>query len=164
MRQTLDETDRAILNVLQTNGRASYRTIAQILKLPESTVRVRTRKLLSSGLLNVVVTGNPLELGIPVIAISLIRVAPSQASDIAEFLAKLPAVRYAAICLGGNQLITESFHPTSLHLHTYLAEEVPAIPGVQQVDSHQVIDIRKSTWNWNQWLPEASPQTDTSAR
>lgn len=163
MPYTLDETDRAILNVLQDDGRASYRTIAQSLQLPESTVRVRTRRLLSSGLLNVVVTGNPLELGIPIIAISLIRVAPSQASEIAETLVKLPATRYTAICLGGNQLITESFHPSSRDLHTFLAEEVPGIPGVQHVDSHQVIDIRKSTWNWNQWLPAAEPEVKASA-
>jgi Lrp/AsnC family transcriptional regulator for asnA, asnC and gidA len=148
----LDSTDKAILSILEVNGRASYREIARTLGLPESTVRSRTQKLLGSEFLSVVVTGNPLKLGIPVLAICLVRVEPSLANDIASTLITMTAVRYTGICLGATTVITESLHDSAMTLHKFLAEDVPAIQGVQQVESYQIIEVCKSTWNWSQWL------------
>lgn len=152
MTLSLDRTDKAILNILQVNGRASYREMAKVLDLPESTVRSRTQKLLSSGALSVVVVGNPLKLGIPILALCLVKVDSSRAREIAKVLVSMSSIRYTAIILGGTTLIIESLHNSAIDFHTFLAEEVPAIEGVQQIESYQIIEVCKSAWEWTTWL------------
>jgi Lrp/AsnC family transcriptional regulator, regulator for asnA, asnC and gidA len=159
MARTLDEifdaNDLAILGVLERDGRAPISAIAREVGLPESTVRQRVRKILDSGLIAVVATGDPLRLGIPVDAISLVHVTPGAAEPVAAALTDMPEVRYVGVTLGGAIIVVESLHPTAEALHVFLAQRLPALPGVKEVQSHQVIDIRKSVWDWHSWL-EAS--------
>lgn len=44
----IDDTDVAILEILQRDGRASFSAIARTLGVPESTVRQRCRRILDS--------------------------------------------------------------------------------------------------------------------
>lgn len=166
--EAFDDTDLAILEVLQQDGRAPVSTIARRLDLPESTVRARTRKILSSGLIDIVATGDPLRLGIPVDALSLVRVEATEADAVADTLAAMHEVRYVGVTLGGTTLAVESLHPSAEALHAFLARRLPGIPGVKEVHSHQIIDIRKSVWDWQSWLKESAaidsrgtPQEDT---
>jgi Lrp/AsnC family transcriptional regulator, regulator for asnA, asnC and gidA len=153
----LDVVDKAILGILQVNGRASYREIGRMLELPESTVRSRTQKLLDGGALSVVVVGNPLELGISILALCLVKVDSARAKEVAEILVEMPAIRYVAISLGGTTIIIESLHRDQMDFHTFLAEGVPGIEGVQQIESYQIIEVCKSVWDWSTWLADSDP-------
>ena len=48
----LDATDDAIIALLRADGRMPYRAIARELKLTESTVRARVKRLEESGIIN----------------------------------------------------------------------------------------------------------------
>jgi Lrp/AsnC family transcriptional regulator, regulator for asnA, asnC and gidA len=151
----IDETDVAILEILQRDGRAPYSVIARTLDLPESTVRLRCRRIFEAGLVSVVATGDPLRWGIPVDAIHLVKVEPSRIDAVADALVAMPTVRYVGVTLGGGVLIVESLHGSAEELHAFLVHQVPALPGVKEVESHQIVDIRTSVWDWRAWLHTA---------
>jgi Lrp/AsnC family transcriptional regulator, regulator for asnA, asnC and gidA len=156
---TVDDTDIAILEVLQRDGRAPFSVIARELGLPESTVRQRCRKIFDSGLVSIVATGDPLRWGIAVDAIHLVRVEPGRLDAVAEALKVMPEVRYVSITLGGALLIVESLHHSADDLHAFLVHRLPSLAGVKEVDSHQIVDIRSSVWDWRAWLGAGAAQT-----
>ncbi|MDF1524500.1 MAG: AsnC family transcriptional regulator, partial [Trueperaceae bacterium] len=106
----IDATDVAILDILQRDGRTPFSTIARELDLPESTVRQRCKKILDSGLVSIVATGDPLRWGIPVEAIHLVRIDPLSLEAASAGLTVMLEVRYLGVTLGGTVLIVESLH------------------------------------------------------
>lgn len=148
----IDETDAAILEILQRDGRAPFSVMARALGLPESTVRQRCRRILASGLVSIVATGDPLRWGIPVDAIHLVQVEPGRIDPVADALVSMTEVRYVGVTLGGTALLVETLHASSDELHGFLVDRLPALPGVKGVDTHQVVRIRKSVWDWRSWL------------
>jgi Lrp/AsnC family transcriptional regulator for asnA, asnC and gidA len=148
----LDDTDAAILEILQRDGRAPYSVIARELGLSESTVRQRCNRIFESGLVSVVATGDPLQWGIPVDAVHLVQVDPGRIETVADEVAEMAEVRYVGVTLGGGVLVVESLHPSADDLHDFLVQRLHALPGVKEVNSHQVVRIRKSVWDWRSWL------------
>ena len=161
--ETFDKVDLAILSVLQRDGRAPFSAVAKEVDLPESTVRLRTKKILDSGLVSVVATGNPLELGVPVDAVSLIYADSAQISEVVHTLVAMLCVRYVAVTLGGRVLITESFHQDTRALHDFLSVDLHNISGVEEVEMFQVMEIHKSIWDWQAWLAAGKSETTTGA-
>ncbi len=160
-----DAIDLAILGALQSDGRMPFSVIARRLGLPESTVRLRTRKILESGAIAIVATGDPLKLGIPVDAVSLVRVVAARADSVADALKAMPEVRYVGVTLGGTTIVVESLHADADALHAFLARRLSRLDGVKEVDSHQIIENRKSVWDWQSWLRECTPlATSQSSR
>ena len=170
----IDDVDASILEILQSDGRASYSAIARAIGVSEGTVRQRCRKFFDSGLVSIVATGDPLRWGIPIDAAQLVRVVPSRIDSVATTLSAMPEVRYVGVTLGGSVLVVESLHPSSGDLHAFLTQRLPALPGVKEVDTHQVVHIRKSVWDWRSWLrsiagrdrslPAAPPRPDDDSR
>lgn len=152
-----DHTDLAILGMLQNDGRMPFSVIARRLGLPESTVRLRTRRILESGRIAIVATGDPLTLGIPIDAVTLVRVSAAEVDSVADALTAMPEVRYVGIALGGTTIVVESLHQDADALHAFLARRLATLPGVKEVDSQQIIENRKSVWDWQSWLAQSAP-------
>ena len=55
----LDSLDRDIINLLRTDGRMSFREIAQQLDMPEATARYRVQRLLQSEIIKILAWPNP---------------------------------------------------------------------------------------------------------
>jgi len=148
----IDDTDVAILEILQRDGRESYSAIARQLDLPESTVRQRCKRILESQLISIVATGDPLRWGVAVDAVHRVRIEPLHVEALTEAISAMPEVRYVGVALGASVLIVESLHPSNEDLHHFLAARLPALPGVKEVETHQIVDNKKSVWDWRAWL------------
>ena len=93
----LDELDRMILHILQENGRASYSEIARRLNVPESTVRLRVKKLVEKGVIRkFAALINPFKAGYSIVAFIAVDVEPRWVKKAAEELGKLPEVTSSA--------------------------------------------------------------------
>ena len=68
----LDQTDRSIVQLLQTDGRRSNVDMARELGLSESTIRKRLERLLSDGELRIASFLNPALVGFPTQALILL--------------------------------------------------------------------------------------------
>ena len=83
----LDEMDRAIIRLLQHDGRLPFREIARQLGVAEGTVRLRANRLTRSGALtDIVAIADPFRLGYRVLAFSLLKVLPERQQPVIDVL------------------------------------------------------------------------------
>jgi len=89
----LDETDQQIIEKISVNGRASFRKIANDLKISTDTVTRRYKNLKQHGVIKTVIQINPKKLGYTAEAfIDLSYVAQQNGPHIIDILTKIPDV------------------------------------------------------------------------
>jgi DNA-binding Lrp family transcriptional regulator len=130
-----DATDQSIISMLSDDGRTPYSEVAVRLRVSESQVRQRTKRMLSSGAVRVMALTSPRGMGFEVTAIVAVRLAADcRAVDVASRLAKLPAVIYVVICAGRYDLFVELVCTDMLNLLDVLDGQVRATPGVASAE------------------------------
>lgn len=138
----LDETDRAIIAHLATDGRASFRDFASTMGVSEATVRLRYAKLVESGAVRVMCIVNPLRLGYRFTSWVGIRVGEQgRAQDVAEALTRLKAVSYVAITAGRFDVLAEVVTETGESLLSVLDNEIRPIGGIAGVESWMYLTL-----------------------
>lgn len=151
--EPLDELDRQIVAALARDGRRPYRDIARELGVSEGTVRSRAGKMQEEGLIRVTAVGSLLALGVNVVALILIRVAPGRVATAAEILAGYPHIRFVAGSLGSADIVVQTLHPTLDDLHRFVTEELPTvIPDLTSTETFQLTRVLKSSWTWGDWF------------
>ncbi len=153
----LNATDQRIVDFLREDGRKPYREIARQLGVSESMVRKRVARLLDTGWMRILAITDPLQLGVPVLATTYAQVRPHLVEEVAARIAVAQAARYVAIGVGVNNLIFESIHASARELHEFIQENL-GFDGVISSETIQVVDIRKSVWDWE--LPVKTPEEE----
>ncbi len=167
MRTRLDTLDKNIIAALEKDGRRSFRDIGHDLGVPETTVRNRVNRLVKKELIEISATGNPLKLGVNTIAISLVKVKLGQSDKVAKVLAAYPNVRFVGTTFGAADIIIQTLHKDPDNLYQFLTEEIPrAAPEVTDVQTFQLHEMLKSSWEWSKWFegftPAEVPKLDAS--
>lgn len=125
-----DLQDRAILQLLVEDGRASFKAIADRMGLNESTVRRRFDRLQQGGCLSVVTLVPAAALNMESEAMLTISVAPDRISAVAEALIQHREVRYTAATLDGNALLCEIIASSTTDLFDFVTHTLATQPGV----------------------------------
>lgn len=160
MAEALDDLDRRIVSALAKDGRRPYRDIARELGVSEATVRTRATRMQGQGLVRVTAVGSPLALGVKVVALILIRMAPGRIAAAERVLASYPHIRFVATALGSADIVIQTLHPSVRDLHRFVSEELPAaLPDINSTETFQLTKVLKSTWTWGDWFEylESSP-------
>lgn len=151
----LDELDKAIIVALENDGRRPFRDIARDLDVAESTVRSRVTRLQERGLIHITAVGDPLQLGVEVIAIVLVRVRPGTVAQTAAHLAKLPHVRFVGTSFGQADIVLQTLHGSVKALHAFVSEELPRrCPDISSTETFQLAEVVKSSWDWREWFSQ----------
>jgi Lrp/AsnC family transcriptional regulator, regulator for asnA, asnC and gidA len=151
----LDALDQSIIVALEDDGRKPFREIARELNVAEATVRARVNRLLEAGLIHITAVGDPLKLGVEVMAIILIKVKPGGIRETAEILAKYANVRFVGTAFGSADIILQTLHPNLQSLHDFVSRELPlAAPLITNTETFQLAERVKSTWNWRTWFEQ----------
>jgi len=141
---TLDELDRAILRILQDNGRASYSEIARRLGVPESTVRLRVRKLVEKGIIRkFAALINPFKAGYSIVAFIAVDVEPGKVKRAAEELIKLPEVDVLGIATGAHDILMQVTVRDLQELEEFLIEKLGRIEGIRSTETSILTSVRK---------------------
>jgi Lrp/AsnC family transcriptional regulator for asnA, asnC and gidA len=127
----LDELDRAIAELLGSDGRMSSAELAQRLGAPEPTVRRRVRRLLKSGALRVVAVLDPAQTPDRVDALIGLKVDLSEVNRTSAELARQSELRYVGISTGEFDILAEGVFASQQALHLFLTECIGALPGVR---------------------------------
>ena len=144
--QGLDDTDRAIIEQLQQDGRLPYTRLASAVGLSEAAVRQRVQRLLDTGAMQVVAVTDPLSLGLRRMALIGVRVE-GDTSAVAEQLEAFarhrlprghrrlvrPAVR------GGRRGRRRAARPHQPH---------PLGAGVRSTETFIYLSLVKQTYAW----------------
>jgi DNA-binding Lrp family transcriptional regulator len=142
-RVRFDDLDREILRHLALDGRTPFQRIARELELNESKVRQRVRRMLDTGAVRIMAITNPQSLGYRTMAwLGIVVRAGSRALDLAEALARVPAVTYVAICSGSYDVLVEIACRDDAELLAVLDEHVRALPGLETVEAFNYLALR----------------------
>ena len=102
----LDDVDRGLIEMLQADGRASFRRMASRLGVSEATVRARFKRLCAADVLQVVGITNPLGMGFEVMAMVAIKVqGPPRA--VADEITGWREASYVVVTTGQFDVLSE---------------------------------------------------------
>jgi Lrp/AsnC family transcriptional regulator for asnA, asnC and gidA len=143
----LDDTNKAIIEQLQADGRRSYAAIAQAVGLSEAAVRQRVNRLLDSGVMQIAAVTDPLTLGFRRQAMVGIRTTGDQ-RRVAEQLAQLREVDYVVLTAGSFDILIEIVCADDEQLLKLLNEQIRAVPGVRDTEAFVYLKLAKQTYTW----------------
>lgn len=153
----LDELDHKIITVLQENARLPNAEVAAQVGSSEPTVRRRVDRLLKNEVIKIVAVAPPLQLGYQVVAILGIQIDHSHLSEIEKALYAMPEIRFAGVTLGSYDAVVEAWFHSNDALLAFLHERLSQIPGIQRIESLQVVKMVKYAYDWS---APASPAQD----
>lgn len=145
----LDDFDREIIRLLQSDGRMPFLTIANKLELAEGTVRRRVSKLLDEGLLRIVGISDPFKVGLNTVAVVGMKVDRGRIDAIARELSDLNEVRYVALSTGNYDLVVEVVVSSNDELLTFLVDTLKGIPGINNTGTSIVLKVAKQNLAWD---------------
>jgi len=146
----IDDIDRQLIKILNTDGRIPNNEIAAMLNVSEGTVRNRCKKLTEAGLLKVVGLINPDDS--PSKQLMLLGVNITSSKNLAKKAAeisKLPNVESAYITAGRYDIMVEVWIDAKGGLIEFLSQTLAKVEGIASTESFLVMK------SFNKWLPRA---------
>ncbi len=143
----LDEVAKAIIELLQEDGRQSYAAIAKAVGLSEAAVRQRVQRMLDSGLMQIVAVTDPLQVGFRRQAMIGIR-AEGDLLRIGDALTALQDVDYVVTTAGSFDFLVEVVCEDDDHLLELLSTRIRALPGVTETETFVYLKLNKQHYNW----------------
>jgi len=143
----LDDVDKRLIEALQRDGRLPYTQLAQEVGLSEAAVRQRVRRLVDTGVTQIVAVTDPMTLGFRRMAMVGIRV-DGDTRETAEAVAALPQINYLVIVAGSYDLLVEVVCENDDDLLELLNGELRRIPGVRSTETFTYLRICKETYTW----------------
>ena len=142
----MDELDQRIIGLLQIDGRIPNAEIARKLGVSEGTIRRRVGRLLQEDVIRVTVVPNIEKMGYGATALVGIQTRPGRADYVAESLARLEEVHYAAVTTGAFDVFLWIGLESAQRLGDFLHTKVAAVEGVQRTETFINLGIKKRTY------------------
>lgn len=143
----LDDVDKAIIELLQTDGRRPYIRLAEAIGLSEAAVRQRVQRLLDGGVMQIVAVTDPLTLGFERQALVGLRVR-GDVREVAATVGSIPEVVYVVLTAGRFDLLVEVVVEDDHALLALLNDKLRTIPGVRASETLIYLSLRKQTYQW----------------
>lgn len=144
----LDDTDRQILTLLQSDGRTPFLAVANELGLAEGTIRRRVSRLIDEGILQIVGVTDPLKVGMHTVAIVGLKVERKGIKRVIDELKKMREVRYVALATGNFDIIIEIVVANNDELLVFLINKLDEIDGILNTGTSLVLKIAKQNFSW----------------
>lgn len=144
----VDETDLAIIRMLQKDGRRRYADIATELGLAASTVQQRANRLIDAGLVKITALVDPVTLGISVPAMIAIKADGRMLREAAKEITKFPEVDYVVICTGTYDILIEVACRSNDDLLSFISDKLAKVDGVREIDTFLYLRIMKDSDQW----------------
>jgi DNA-binding Lrp family transcriptional regulator len=144
----LDDTDRLIVTLLQSNGRVTNRELAARAGIAPSTAIERVRALHATG----VIIGYRADVGLaaigrPTQALIAVRIRPPSRSNIENFrdwIAQLPETVGVFVTSGSHDFLVHVAVPDTEGLYAFVIDRLTERPEVVDVNTTLVFDHLRS--------------------
>ena len=145
----LDEVDRALVALLQDDGRLPYSRLAPAVGLSEAATRQRVQRLIDTGVIQVVAVADPLKLSPPTRIVAMVGVrVEGNVRAVAEALAELEEAIYVVVTSGPYDVLAELVCNDHEHLLRVLDERIRATEGVRSTESWLELGVYKHAFNY----------------
>jgi len=149
--QPIDELDRAIINLLQDDGRLSFVRIAELLEVSEGTVRNRVNRMIDAKALRIIAVADPLALGYMGYAMLAMHFAPNADPDaIAKRFAAHEEVTYVVLVAGRYDLLVEVICESQTQLRDFILRHCYRQPDIASVEPMLSLTMYKNLLKWGQ--------------
>jgi Lrp/AsnC family transcriptional regulator, regulator for asnA, asnC and gidA len=143
---TLDDTDRFIIDAMRQDGRVAFAQIAQQLNVSPGMIRVRYNRLAELGILKVVAVTNPLMMGYKTMAMIGIRTEGDKMLQVAEKVSSFDEVIYLIVVSGRYDILAEVVCRDHADLLRFLTEKLYLVDGVRDAESFMHLKIEKEVY------------------
>ena len=141
---TMDDLDRRIVEMLQTDGRMPYRDIARKLHVSDGTVRFRVGKLIRRSILRFSASINPFRLENGITALVGMQLEKRTHQETMEKISQMRGVVSVCNVTGRYDLLVEVFFRSRQDLRKFLVDDLSRIGGVNHTETFVYLDaIRK---------------------
>lgn len=130
----LDERDRALVDLLAGDARASFASLANQLRVSESMAKRRVSALVHDGRLRFTTIVDPAVLGYGVEILCWLDVDLSHIDDAAHALTARPEVRYVAGTAGYANLLCEVVLYDHADLYRFTTQVLAGLPGLRRTE------------------------------
>jgi DNA-binding Lrp family transcriptional regulator len=141
----LDDIDRALIDSLVADGRASYAALARQIGMSQAAVKARVIRLIDTGVIHILGRIDPRALGYGEFAYCLIDVQGPVASA-AERLAEMDEAAFVLILAGARGLFVEFRASDAGHLDAAI-EGARCDPQVRGIDACSLVAYVKQDWS-----------------
>lgn len=163
----IDNVDKAILDILQLDGRVSFARLARIINYSASGTRARVNALLAKGVVRVTAIASPGLVGLTQMCGLGLRLSRIEATQI---LSTLPAVTYLSLAIGRWDAVATLLVESPADVVTEM-DRIRSIPGIDSLEAWTHLEVVKEDYrlefgarlmqpvSWNDSSPVASPTT-----
>jgi len=148
----LDDTDLAIIRILQEDGRRPFAEIANERGLAASTVQQRATRLIETGVVKIRAVTDGDAVGVSVIATIAIKADGTRLREVAAEIGKFSEASYVVICTGPYDLLIEVGCKDNDHLLSFISDKLAKVKGVRESETFLYLRIVKNTYQWG--IPE----------
>ncbi|MEX2598613.1 MAG: Lrp/AsnC family transcriptional regulator [Dehalococcoidia bacterium] len=141
---TLDDLDDKLINLLQTDGRASNIELAKKVGVSEGTVRRRFRNLIKDEVIRVVAIPDPSKLGRGTTALVGLQVDPALVDPVASELSRISEVEYVSVTTGAYDIFLWVAVSSPEELSAFLRNRIGEIKGVRRTETFVNLAIKKN--------------------
>lgn len=152
MVRTVNDTDRAIIRLLQQDARMSYAEVSRATGTPESTVRRRMDRLQQRGVIQFAMIAEPSRLGYDLRAMIGLRVEMGRLPAVAERLRNMNEVTFAAFLTGNFDIMIHVVVESQEDLVGLLTEKLTNVEGIISTETFVMPWVIKPMTSW--LLPE----------
>lgn len=142
----IDDTDRAIIRLLQADGRTSYSQLGREVGLSDAASRQRVNRLTAEGVIDIVAVTDPVKLGLGYQALLGITVSDDIRKIASEVGHHADAV-YVVMTAGRFDLIVETVSRDS-DAFVEVSNTIRTMQGVETVEVLPYLGITKQTYDW----------------
>ena len=142
----LDEKDRAIIELLQADGRMPFTKVAAEVGLTEGAIRQRVQRLTDAGMMQIVAVTDPMSLGMRRVAMIGARVS-GDAEATAASLATMDEVEYLVATTGRYDLMFEVVADDDAHL-LQLLSRLRSRDDILEAEAFVCLKLFKQTFSW----------------
>jgi Lrp/AsnC family transcriptional regulator for asnA, asnC and gidA len=143
----LDDADKALIELLQEDGRMPYTRLAAAVGLSEAAVRQRVQHLIDDNVVQIVAVTDPLRLGFSRQAMVGVR-TEGDIRTVADTLSAILEIDYVVFTSGSFDLLFEIVCEDDDHLLALLNDKVRSIPGVRSTETFVYLKLHKQTYAW----------------
>ena len=146
---SLDDTDLAIIALLQRDGRMSARAVArQIGGLTDRGVRYRIDRLIKNRVIFIGAVVSATAVGYPVAADIIVDVMPDRLADVARRIAELDLISYVATSVRNGQISAQAYARDEQELMDLVRSFGRDYPGVTRVHTTILPKLVKDITSW----------------
>lgn len=142
----LDATDKAIIALLQDDGRMPFSALGPKVGLSPAAVRQRVLHLIDEGVMQIVAVTDPTTLGFSVQAMAGVTVAGDLEGAV-EAITAMEEVDYTVVVAGRFDVIVEIVAEDVERLIAIVGR-IRDLPSVSGVELFTYLRLAKQTYNW----------------